>query len=171
MHVSRRAFLGVAAASLGAGALAACAAIDPNATPQENLANVVTDVNDIAGAFMKVLPQIAAINGVPTSVIATVTSAVDEMQVVAQALSKAALSTTAAQPLVQKIETDVNAVVDAVASLPLPSSVSSVIQAASILLPIIEAAVNLSVTTPAVKASSMSPDEARAVLRLTRLSH
>jgi hypothetical protein len=169
MQTSRRTFVGLAAASVSAITLAACAAIDPNATPQQNLARVVTDVDNIVGAFAKSLPQIGAVHGISAATLKTVTDAIGNMQVVGKALADAATSITAAQPLVQQIETDVNAVVDAVAMLPLPPALSAVFQAAMVLLPIIESAVNLSVPAPVAakaKAAGMSPDEARAILRL-----
>jgi hypothetical protein len=51
-----------------------------------------------------------------------------------------------AQQLVERIETDVKAVVAAVGALPLPAAAASAIQAAKVLLSVIEAGVNLVVT-------------------------
>lgn len=173
MIPSRRQVLQAAIAlPASAALLAACSAINPNATPTENMINVTTDVNDIAGAFAKELPAFSTIKGITPQIISDVTAKIDEMQAVDGALTQAA-STTAAQPLVQKIEADVNAVVDAVALLPLPPAIAAIFQAATILLPIIEASVGLMITPAAAakaKAVRMSPDEARAVLRLTSLS-
>lgn len=168
MNASRRAFMGVAASVSAAAMLAACAALDPNNTPQQNLAQVVADVSSIATAFGKALPQIQALN-LSEDIRARINASVANLQAVTVAVAAAATSTTAEQPLIQKVETDVNAVVDALAAIPLPVPLSSIIQAATILLPIIEIAVGLVVPAQAkarAGAIPMSPDEARAVLRL-----
>jgi len=168
MDTSRRSFLGVAASISAAAMLTACAALNPNNTPQQNLSLVVSDVSAIAAAFGKALPQIQALN-LNADVRTMIDASVADLQAVAKAVSMAASSTTAEQPLIQKIETDVNAIINGLAGVPLPIPLSSIIQAATVLLPIIEAAVNLAVSAPAkarAMAVPMSPDEARAILRL-----
>lgn len=165
--VSRRGFLGIAATT-SVAALAACAMINPNNTPQENMVQVVADVTNIANAFARSLPQITALS-LSANTKAMISADVSDLNAVAKALTSAATTTTA-QPLVQKVENDVNAVMDAVAALPgLPLALSGILQAATVLLPIIEASVGLAVpvaTASRAKATGMTPDEARALLRL-----
>jgi hypothetical protein len=64
---------------------------------------------------------------------------------------------------VQRIEADVNAVVAAVGGMPLSADATSAIQAAQVLLAVIEAGVNLMVTARSVRVT-ITPEEARLVL-------
>jgi hypothetical protein len=160
----RRAFL---LGASGAG-LAACT----TASVDAGLATAASDVATIAAALPAVLTQLGTLSipGLTPAIVATVGVAVSGIQTVASALSGAATA-AAAQPLVAKVETYVNGIVTALAGLPLPPPISTALTAASILLPVIEAAIGL-VTTPApaaarmaASAPSMSPAQARLILK------
>lgn len=176
MQTSRRLFMGTSAAvALATIGLTACATLNPNNTPQENLAQIASDMSEIASAFQAALPSLTALH-IPDAA----TQAVADMQAVVQALGAAALTTTTAQSTVAKVETDVNAVVDAVAglSIAVPAPLSSILATAPVLVRLAETALNMAVpASVAMKAaaSGMSADEARAVLRLAgatlRASH
>jgi hypothetical protein len=160
--ISRRSL--VASTPLAALAmLGACA----GKSADQTIATVAADANTIAGGLKGVLAQLGPLNvpGLTPSVISTVGVAVSEIQTVAASLS-GVTSAAAAQPLVQKIETYLNTIVAALAGLPLPPPISTALQAAAILLPIIEAAVGL-VVQQAAKAApgAISPDQARMILR------
>lgn len=130
----------------------------------QTISNVVSDVQIIGDGLQGVFAQLGQLSlpALTPSIMSTVGNAITNLQKVAAALG-AVNTTAAAQPLVKKIETYVNAVVSALAMLPLPPPISTAIQAAAILLPIIETAVGLAIPqTP--KASSMSPAQARMVL-------
>ena len=118
-------------------------------------ANVATDAGLIASGLAGAFKSVAAVPG-------AVVTALSDLASAAQALASAD-TTAAAQPLVQRIEADVNAVVAAVAALPLPANVSTAITAAQVLLAVIEAGVNLVVSASAAPAA-MTPEEARLVL-------
>lgn len=161
MIASRRTLLTSGAALL---ALAGC---QSRSTAGAGLAKqVVDDAAAVAGGLQAVLGPLVAVVGLSPATAATVSNLVGDAAAVAKQLS-AAMTTSAAQPLVQQIEADVNGVVAALASLPLPPTISMALMAAQVLLPVIEAAVNL-VATPAppkAAASGMTPDGARAYLK------
>lgn len=141
-------------------ALAALAACQ---TGNTTLAVVAQDVSTIASGLLGVLPNLPA-NIVPAATMAKVGEAVADLQKLAAQLSSTA-TTTAAQPIVQQVEADVNTIVDALAAFPIPPPYSTAIQAAAVLLPVIEVAVGFVV--PAKTASaSMTADQARAALRV-----
>lgn len=157
----RRLFLVLASTS----ALAACANTSTNTnTTVSNLAN---DIALIAGGLQGVLPSIAAIHGLSASGLAKVNQAVADLQVLAREIG-AVVDTTAAQSIVRQVETDVNAIITVVAALPsIPESVSLALQSASVLLPIIELAVGITVpqkVTARAAKTSLAPSQARNVL-------
>lgn len=150
----RRAFL--VAVPLGA-----CSTITDS-----GVGKIAQDVNILATGLNGVLTQLGNISilGLTPAIMSTVGSAIASIQALAVSISTAT-STAAAQPLVQKIETYVNTVVSALAVLPLPPAIALALQAASILLPIIETAVGLLVTAKPMLGNAMNPDEARIILR------
>jgi hypothetical protein len=147
--------------TLTATALSALLVFGPvgcaNVTPTQVVTTAATDVSTIAtglaGAF-------AGISGVP----AAVTTALTDLSNEASALETA--STQAQQQTdVQQVETDVNAIVKAASAIPgLPANVTVALTAAQVLLPVIEAAVNM-VVTSAAPANAMTPDVARLILK------
>lgn len=126
------------------------------------LATVAQDVATIASGLLGVLPNLPA-NIIPSATMAAVGAAVADLQSLASQVSSAA-STTAAQPIVKQVETDVNTIVNALAAFPIPAPFSTAIQAAAVLLPIIEVAVGFVVPASAVR-GAMTPDQARAALK------
>lgn len=136
--------------------------------PDQAIATVANDAKLIASGLQGVLVQLGNLNvaGLTPAILATVGSAVTNLQAVADAIAGVATN-AAAQPLVQKIETYVNTIVSALAVLPLPPPISTALQAAAILLPIIEAAVGMVLpasTARAAKGLALTPDQARLVL-------
>jgi len=162
--------------------LAACG----GGAPSQTLTTVVQDVQTIAMGLSKTLTQLSMLNlpGLTPAILDICQTALAGIQTVGQALLGVS-STTDAQPLVQRVEGYVNAFVGALAFLPLPGPIQLALVAATILLPIIESAVNLVVTaktvmpvtvssgaasitvlTPAPSAAApvMTPAQARATL-------
>lgn len=87
----------------------------------------------------------------------------------AVALLTATMNESDAQNDVSNIETAINDIIDVAASLPLPPPFGIALQAASVLIPILEGAVGLviSTTSSAARMRSvlmMTPDDARAAL-------
>jgi hypothetical protein len=133
-----------------------------------SLASVANDVALIAQGFTGVMPAIDSIPGIPIETIGVVHSAIADLQLRADQIKETA-STTEAQPLVQQVEGAFNAIVTALAQIPgLPPVVQIALQAATILLPVIEAAVHL-IVSPRLNAQAagahLSTDQARALLR------
>jgi hypothetical protein len=157
MTIFKRAIAGVSVIALLA--VSACAGQTGNQVAQ----TVVTDANTLATGLAAELPALAALPGANTAAIAKIKADVADLQKATSALS-ASLTTTEAQPLVQQIEADVNALVAAGATLPLPAGVSVAFQAAEVLLPVLEAGVSMAVPAGAA-ANAMTPDQAVAVLK------
>lgn len=131
-------------------------------------ATVAIDASTIATGLQGALANISTLNisGLTADKLQTVGLALAGLKSVATAL---ALATTnaQAQPLVQQMETDLNAIVGALAALPLPPQISVALQAAAILLPVIEAAIGMVLPPPTAPATSaaMTPDQARLILQ------
>jgi hypothetical protein len=163
MQFSRRHLIGASAAALalvGAG----CSG---NAT--QDLATAAQDAITIANGLQGVLVQLATVPGMSAGVLAQIGVYVSDIKAAAASLQAA--SSTAAPGLVSQIEAAVNAVISAAAALPLPPPISTALQAAAILLPIIETAVGMIVQpSPAPAAASlkalppMTPEQAIAAL-------
>lgn len=142
-----------------AGASALVLALLAGCATTQTPATVANDVALEAQSLSAVIPQLTAA-GVVVPVKAT--DALADLHNVA-ALIAATDSVGAAQPLVIRVEQDVNAFVGAMAGMPLPPPIPTVLQAAVVLLPIIESEVNLVVPAKAAP-SGMSPAQARLVL-------
>lgn len=139
--------------------LAGCAGMGTDAS----ISAIARDASILASGLMGAIAQLGSL-----AIPATVSAALAGLQSVADALSTVA-SQSAALPLVQKIESYVNVIVQALASIPLlPAPVTLALQAATILLPIIEAAVGMVLPASSMRAklapSNMSPSEARLIL-------
>jgi hypothetical protein len=173
LTVTRRNLLGSSILTGGAllavtTGLAACTAAQVN----NALVQAGTDAKLIGNGLLSVLPQLATVAGITPATLAAVQAAVTGIQTAATAIA-AASSASAALPAVQSLEADFNAIIGALASVPLiPPPISTALQAASILLPIIEAAVGLVLPAQAVAphamatapASMNTPDSARLFL-------
>lgn len=140
--------------------LAACAGTD------QTVKIVATDVQLIANGLQGILPNLGTLAGLSPESLATIANALADLQQVASAIAQT--STTAEEkPLVQKVEAYVNTIVSILAAIPLiPPPISTVLQAAAILLPIIETAVGLVVQNPPrVRGGTpMTADQARLIL-------
>jgi hypothetical protein len=153
-------------AILSSSALAGLASATACQTLNPTLAQVTTDVQLIANGLQGILPDIATLASIPADVAAAIANALANLQVVAGQIGSAS-STSSAQPLVQQVVTYVNIIVKALAVIPLiPPPISTVLQAAVVLLPIIEAAVGLIVTpVPSLRTQQMQPEGARLILK------
>ena len=116
---------------------------------------VATDAGLIASGLAGAFKDIPA---VPSAIVV----ALDDLASAALALADADVIASA-QPLVQRVEADVNAVVAAVGTLSLPANATSAIQAAQVLLAVIEAGVDLVVTASGAR-GTMASEPARLVL-------
>lgn len=157
MNLSRRAALG-GVSMAAVVALAGCAGMTGTQLTQR----IVTDINLVAGGLAKTLPTIT---GMPAQYQPQVNKIVKDITLV-QGLTKTistSLTATAAKPVVTQIVQDVNAVISVGAALPLPPPISTILLAASVLLPVIEAGVGLPVMAAAPK-TKMTRAQARAIL-------
>jgi hypothetical protein len=128
---------------------------------------VISDVTTIANGLAGILPVIDTITGLSGTALSDIASAITDLQSLAAQFTTVT-SISGAQPLVQQVETDINTVVAALAMVPvLPPMVEVALQAVNLLLPIIEAAVNLVVSRQLTQRSPahMTPDQARRVLQ------
>jgi hypothetical protein len=157
MTTFKRAIAGVSIIALLA--VSACAGQTGNQVAQ----TVVTDANTLATGLAAELPALAALPGANAAAIAKIEADVADLQKATSALS-ASLTTTQAQPLVQQIEADVNALISVGATLPLPAGINVAFQAAEVLLPVLEAGVNMAAPV-GVAPGHMTPDQALAILR------
>lgn len=154
--MNRRSLLALIPSAAAMMTLAACAT---SPTP----ATVANDVALIAAGYRGVLPQIGTLAGVTPAIVATAGHAIADLQAAAAAFAGADVTTE--QSLVRRIEADVNAVVTALAGLSLPTPISTVVQAAQVLLPIVEIDVGLIAPSAATLGiSGLTPAQARAVL-------
>ena len=158
MNMTRRAILG--ATVFAPVALAGCATLSGN--PNQIAAQVLNDANLIASGLANALPGLQASKVVPAGVMAQAQALVGKIQASAASMS-ATISKNSAQPIVTQIEQDVNAFAALLAGLPLPPPYAQVVQAAVVLLPVIEIGVGLAV--PAGASHAMTPAEARLVLK------
>lgn len=121
------------------------------------ISTIISDVQLIAGGVQSTVSTLAFLPGINPTMLTNVNTALGALQTTLAAL-QTATTATAAQPLLQQIDAAINAIVGAVAGIPgLPFEVTLALDAASILLPIIEAAVNQVITpTPATARKSLS---------------
>lgn len=164
--ISRRALLRTASLLPIAGAVVACA----GQTAATIAATAAQDIGLIGSGLSGALPALAASGVVSSSALSQVTGYINNIEQVATSVTTA--STVAqGQSAVQQIETLLNSVVSALAGLTLPAPFGPALSAASVLLPVVETAVGLAITTissstaaaPAPQAA-MTADEARLIL-------
>jgi len=154
------------AALLLGTALTACT----TATAPVTLQSVAVDISLISTSFNTALsnPAVAAAINIPP----TVKTALEDLTTVANAAASAP-DAAAMKGSVQIVERDVNTIVGALAGLPnLPPNVSTILTAATVLLPVLEASVGIvapaAAPGTAAAAGSMSPATARAHLTTGR---
>ncbi len=144
-------------AALPAAPLGGCVS-GPAITP-----TAINDIGLIAAALKVLMPQLGLVSGLSTAAIDTATQAIMDLQAAADAAATAN-TIAAARPVVTRIAADVNAVIGALSAASLPDALTHVLQAASVLLPIVEAAVGLAAPAGA-GTGVMTPAQARAALR------
>lgn len=135
--------------------LAACAG--QNGSPPAP-ASVAQDVSLLAQSLGAVVSELQGV-----TVPAALPTALADLQSVANAVAGAD-TVNAALPLVQRVESDVNAVA-AIPVAQLPAKAQTWLADARVLLPVIEAAVNMAVPAQA-DLNGLTPDQARTQLRL-----
>jgi len=167
MTVSRRALISMLPpAALVLTPLGGCAALSEYLTGT-NISKVASDVDQIATGVTAVLPTIKALLGIKDDVVAKVTAIVDEIKAVATKISGSTSTGTVA--LVKELGSAVYSISETLGGVALPSWVKKVVEAATALLPTIEAAVGIVAPLGARRfASTMTPDQARAVLAAAR---
>lgn len=132
------------------------------------VSTVLQDAQAIASGFRSALTQLTSLpnSTIPADVLNTAQSALAGIQGVVASLV-GATDVASAQPFVQQLWTFVNTFVAAMAPF-MPPPINTYLVAATVLLPVIESAVNLAlppVTAPQLPApTTTSPDAARAKL-------
>lgn len=162
--MNRRLFLAAALAAIpAAGTLGGCATVAQNI--DSTLKRIVDDTDTLAKGLSALVPSLSSVAGLSSETQALISATVLNVQTVADQVG-AVSSVASAKPLVEKIETYVNTIVGALAALgpALPTPVSTILQAASILLPIIEIAVGIAVPAAAAK-PGLDADWARGYLK------
>lgn len=154
MNLSRRRLLTYAPVVVVG--LSGCTAAQINAAVQQAASDALTIANGLTG----LLTQLG--NYAPASVVALAGSIIAKIQAVATAMTAA--SQSGATSLVNELESLLNALVSALAGLPgLPSIVTDALNAASILLPIIEGALGMVISeVTALVSSTATPATAAA---------
>ena len=140
-NVTRRALLG--ATALTPLALAGCNLTGGNADAAVSLA--VTQTQTMISAAETTLSGLAALKNIPgltPDVVNQTQTALTSLNSVSSALG-GVTTVASAQPVVQKVETYVNAIVAALLPWPLPPPYNLVVAAMAITLPLIEAGVNM----------------------------
>lgn len=166
MTSSRRNFLGLATMASVTALVAGCAAVQGSQNSQQAIAKVAQDVATLAAGYAAVLPKLQGATGIPAGTTAKIVAAIKNLQALSQQLASTA-SQSQAQSLISTVETDVNAVVDTAAGLPLPPPIGTIFEAGAVLLPVIEMTIGMVVPasqTAKAQLTGISPDMARAIL-------
>lgn len=168
LNLNRRALLQRSTCGMALLATSALlAACNPGQVAQIS-SEVASDAGIIASGLQGALAGLTTLGiaGLTPAKAQTVGDAIAGIKSIASALAGAATA-SAAQPMVQQLEADLNAIVAALAGLPLPPQIALPLQAATVLLPIIEAAVGMVISNvSALRAAQpgMTADQARALL-------
>jgi len=125
-------------------------------------ASVANDISLIANGFNNALSQPAVVAVIPPAVLPKIQAALADLMTVAAAV-KADPASAMSKGTVATVEADVNTIVGALAGLDLPPPAPTILAAATVLLPVIEAAVGIAVPAAAHK-STMGVEAARAHL-------
>lgn len=152
MNISRRGLLVASSALVPAALLAGCATGSGGVTFAQVLAdvqNAVPALQNALGAVLKAAPA-----ALPAATVTQIDGYLSSASGVLAQLS-GSMTATQAAPLVQKVESDLNAVISAAAAIPLiPPPFSTALAAAAIVLPIVEGFVNATLNLPAKVAAS-----------------
>lgn len=137
------------------GALAACA----GQTAAQVSAQVVTDLNNAITSLSNAIPAItkASPTLIPAGTQTQIMAYLADAQGVISALSTS-MTATAAAPVIQKAEGDLNAVLAALAMVPLiPPPYSMIIAAAAMVAPMVEGYLNSVLGVSPTKAAATAP--------------
>src|SRR6185437_15270383 len=161
----RRNFLtGTATVGAAGLALAACSTFKNLTTPQAIVQQVLNDAGIIANGLANVVP---AIQGVPANIVTVLTDAAKDAETAASDLS-ATMTSNVAQPLVARIEGDVQTFVKDLAAFATSPTVQSIMSDIQIVLPLLVTAVGLALPAGVAKVASVA-DVAAARARLAVL--
>jgi phage-related protein len=144
--------------------LAACTGLQKNlqTLSDADLQKILDDISTIADGVTAVLPVVTTLKGVSNSTANTVSTVVADLKAVSSAVG-GIITTTAALPLVQRLEAGIGSVISVLQNVSLPSSVSRLLADAATLLPVVKTAVGLLV--PAAGGPQGDVPGARARLR------
>ena len=142
-----------------AGAIALAGCSSSTSTTPTTLQTVANDVSLLATGLNNALSQPSVLALIPPTIEPNISAALADLTTLATTVANST-SSTATQASVTTVENDVNTIVAALAGLPLPPPAPTILTAAEVLLPVIEAAVGL-VVPPSAAVGGMTPDEAR----------
>lgn len=137
-----------------------CSSASPT-TVADQIAQAAQDVALVVNGLQAIVPTILAQTGVSATVATQVKGYLADLANLATELAAAATQSQA-QSIVTQVESDVNAVITAMAGLPLPTQASQVIQAISVTLPLVEQILNMTVTQVVAPTPAPAPTTAAA---------
>ncbi len=149
------------------------------ATTAQQISQAAQDVALLTGGIKAALPMIAQATKLDAATTAKVQAGLTDLQNLSNQLA-AASTAAAAQGIVQQVETDVNSIVSSLALVQnLPPNVQQILQAAAVMLPTVEALLNMTVLpaptvtppTAVAAAAPMTHDQAVQVLINANVSH
>lgn len=153
IQISRRTLLGATCLVPVAG----CAALQTVSTPQ-----FVNDMNAIASALSTIMPDLATVTGISSSVVAKVTGLVTTAKTLA---GQVAASVGSGASTVGALASNFGSVISGITGalgVNVPGVWGTVLQAATSLLPLILSAAGVALAGPS--APAMQPTTARAIL-------
>jgi hypothetical protein len=155
---SRRALLRTTVLVPVAVAVTACGST--NGGP--SLSQLAQDVQTLAAGVGAILPLISNLSGISGSIMSTVQSALADINEVAAAVGAGGSTITVAN-----LSTDVGTILKVLtgSGVTVPSTVTTILQAAMALLPTILSAAGVALSGLAAAAPTMSAEQARAALR------
>jgi hypothetical protein len=149
-----------------------------SATTAQQITQAAQDVTLITGGLKAALPIVAQIAKLDAATTARVQAALTDLQNLSNQLA-AASTGAAAQTIVLQVEADVNSVISSLASAQnLPPNVQQILQASAVMLPTVEALLNMTLlpVTPVVSpvaaaAAPMTNQQAVQVLINATVNH
>jgi hypothetical protein len=149
--------------------LSSCGVTTPATNNTFNTSALAKDISIISLGIEPLIPVITTYTKTDAATTAKLQTLLSEIQANAASVATST-SAAGAQPYAKAVVTAVNAVVGIAATLPLPATYKSILQAATVLLPVVETELGLmKVTHPTAKVSlpavDMTPEFARVVLK------
>jgi hypothetical protein len=149
------------------------------ATTAQQISQAAQDVALLTGGLKAALPLVAQATKLDAATTAKVQAGLTDLQNLSNQLA-AASTAAAAQGIVQLVEADVNSVISSLASAQnLPPNVQQILQAAAVMLPTVEALLNMTVLpaptvtppTAVAAAAPMTQQQAVQVLINATVTH